>query len=60
MTKQQTIPPFICVYGNSGIGKTTDMGFAFPNALFVAFAGATKSSVSTCGYTPREVQVHTV
>ena len=62
MTKQtkQTIPPFICVYGNSGIGKTTDMGFAFPHALFIASAGATKSIVSTCGYTPRETHVHTV
>jgi hypothetical protein len=59
MTKQ-TIPPFICVYGNSGIGKTTDMGFAFPHALFIASAGATKSIVSTCGYTPRETHVHTV
>lgn len=53
-------PPFICVYGMSGIGKTTDMGFAFPKALFIANAGATKSIVSTCGYTPREVTGNTV
>ena len=59
-TKKQTTPPFICVYGNSGIGKTTDMGFAFPNALFVASAGATKSIVSTCGYKPRKYNMHTV
>lgn len=59
MTKTNT-PPFICVYGQSGIGKTTDMGFAFPKALFVAHAGATKSIVSTCGYTPRETIANTV
>ena len=53
-------PPFICIYAQSGIGKTTDMGFAFPHALFLANAGATKSIVSTCGYTPREQVVHTV
>jgi len=55
-----TTPPFICVYGMSGIGKTTDMGFAFPKALFIANAGATKSIVSTCGYTPREITGNTV
>ena len=53
-------PPFICIFGQSGIGKTTDMGFAFPHALFLANAGATKSVVSTCGYQPREQVVHTV
>ena len=61
MTQEnQKTPPFICIYGMSGIGKTTDMGFAFPKALFVANAGATKSIVSTCGYTPKEINVNTV
>lgn len=59
MSTQKT-PPFICVYGMSGIGKTTDMGFAFPKALFIASDGALKSVVSTCGYTPREVNGNTV
>ena len=60
MNNNNQSPPFICVYGMSGIGKTTDMGFAFPDALFIANAGATKSIVSTCGYTPKEVTGSTV
>ncbi len=57
---KQTTPAFICIYGQSGIGKTTDMGFAFPKGVFVASEGATKSIVSTCGYKPREVTAETI
>ncbi len=33
-------PVVICTYGPSGIGKSTDMGYSFPNALFIAAPGA--------------------
>lgn len=42
----------VCAYGPSGIGKTTDSGYSFPNALFVAAPGALNSIESTCGYVP--------
>ena len=47
MADENKTPPFVCIFGQSGIGKTTDMGFAFPYALYLANAGATKSIVST-------------
>jgi hypothetical protein len=42
----------VCAYGPSGIGKTTDTGYSFPRALFVAAPGALNSVRSTCGYIP--------
>jgi len=45
--------PFVAAtYGPSGIGKTTDMGYSFPTALFVAAPGALSSIQSVCGYLP--------
>jgi hypothetical protein len=43
-------PAFICVYGPSGVGKSTDQGRAFPNGLFIAAPGALESITSTWGY----------
>jgi hypothetical protein len=54
-TKQPKDPALICVYGRSGSGKTTDCGYSFPNALFVAARGALTSITTTCGYDPAQV-----
>jgi hypothetical protein len=47
-----TEPAFVCVFAPSGVGKTTDMGFSFPRALFVAQQGALKPVPKNCGYDP--------
>jgi hypothetical protein len=39
-------------YGPSGIGKTTDTGLSFPNALFIAAPGALQSIRNVAGYDP--------
>lgn len=53
--------PFVVLtYGPSGIGKTTDMGYSFPTALFVAAPGALNSIESVCGYRPARVEVATI
>jgi hypothetical protein len=53
-------PVVICTYGPSGIGKSTDMGYSFPNALFIAAPGALNSVHSLCGYTPKTTWVNTI
>ena len=50
----------VCTYGPSGIGKTTDQGFSFPRALFVAAPGALNSIRTTCGYTPATTPATTI
>jgi len=53
--------PFVaCTYGPSGVGKTTDNGYSFPNALFLAAPGALTSITKTCGYTPTSASVATI
>ena len=42
-------PATIIVYGDSGIGKSTDMIYSFPTALFLTLPGAMKPSISTVG-----------
>lgn len=42
----------VLTYGPSGVGKTTDQGYSFPTALFVAAPGALGSIRSVCGYEP--------
>lgn len=62
-TKDKTAAnePFVVLtYGPSGIGKTTDMGYSFPTALFVAAPGALNSIQSVCGYTPNRTEVTTI
>lgn len=44
-------------YGPSGVGKSTDAGFSFPRALFLAAPGALHSVEHTCGYTPTSAMV---
>lgn len=56
-----SVDPFVvCTYGPSGIGKTTDMGYSFPQALFVAAPGALSSIESVCGYIPDRIEVGTI
>lgn len=50
----------ICTYGPSGVGKTVDMGYSFPRALFVAAPGALNSIRSVCGYQPDRIEVKTI
>lgn len=50
----------VCTYGPSGIGKTTDQGFSFPRALFVAAPGALNSIKTTCGYMPATTPATTI
>ena len=50
-------PAFVCVYGPPGVGKTTDCGYSFPNALFLAAPGALKPLRSVCGYEPASAHV---
>lgn len=50
----------ICTYGPSGVGKTTDMGYSFPRALFAAAPGALNSVKSLCGYQPATTQIETI
>ena len=45
-------PVVVMAYGPSGVGKTTDMGYSFPKALFLAAPGALNSVESVCGYQP--------
>lgn len=47
-------------YGPTGIGKTVDLGYSFPEALFVAAPGALHSIESVCGYKPHRIQIPTI
>jgi hypothetical protein len=53
-------PVVVCTYGPSGVGKTTDQGYSFPQALFVAAPGALTSVRTVCGYTPASTHVRTL
>jgi hypothetical protein len=53
-------PFVVCTYGPSGIGKTTDNGYSFPRALFLAAPGALNSIQAVCGYTPDRHFVATI
>ena len=50
--------PVVCTYGPAGSGKTTDCGYSFPNALFIAGPGALQPIRHLCGYDPASVQVN--
>lgn len=53
--------PFVVLtYGPSGIGKSVEMGYSFPRALFVAAPGALNSIQHVCGYTPSRTDVGTI
>ena len=53
-------PVVVCTYGPSGIGKTTDCGYSFPRALFLAAPGALTSVEKVCGYIPDRLAVATI
>ena len=40
------------LYGPPKVGKTTDLGYSFPRAVWVAAPGATAPLTSVCGYDP--------
>lgn len=48
------------LYGPPKVGKTVEMGYSFPRALFLAAPGALQSIQSTCGYTPQQREVRTI
>ena len=50
-------PATIIVYGDSGIGKSTDMIYSFPTALFLSLPGAMKPSISTIGISKDDLWV---
>jgi len=52
--------PVIMTYGATGSGKSTDCGYSFPNALFLAVPNALRSIKSICGYEPASVDVRTI
>jgi len=49
-------PALVCTYGPSGSGKTTDLGYSFPNAVFIAARGALQPVRSLCGYEPHTME----
>lgn len=49
----------IC-YGPSGAGKTTDLLYSFPRALFIAAPGALKPAWNVVGHVPANVYVETI
>jgi hypothetical protein len=60
MTEPATDPVVVLTYGPSGVGKTTDMGYSFPKALFLAAPGSLNSIQSVCGYMPERHFVATI
>lgn len=44
-------PVLAMIYGPAGTGKTTDLCYSFPRALWIAAPGATAVAESVCGYT---------
>jgi hypothetical protein len=50
----------VCTYGPSGIGKTTDQGYSFPRAIFIAAPGALQSIKTVCGYVPATASARTI
>ena len=53
-------PTLVCTYGPSGSGKTTDLGYSFPNAVFIATRGALQPIRSLCGYEPTQLDATTI
>lgn len=50
-------PPLVIVWGPAGSGKTTDVGRAVPNALFVATKGALVPLKTALGFSPPEENI---
>ena len=48
------------IYGPSGLGKTTDLLYSFPNGLFIAPPGALKPAHHVVGHVPQSVEAATI
>ena len=57
MTKD---PALVLTYGPSGSGKTTDLGYSFPNGVFIAARGALQPVRSLCGYEPHVMEAQII
>ncbi len=55
-----TDPALICTYGPSGAGKTTDLGYSFPNGIFLAARGALQPVRAICGYEPQTIEAQII
>lgn len=55
-----SVAAFCVIYGESGLGKSTDMAATFPNALFVARPGGMQSAQSFLGIEVAEAHVRTL
>lgn len=53
-------PVVAMTYGPPKCGKTTDLGFSFPRALFIAAPGALTCVEKACGYQPVQVYAQTI
>ena len=53
-------PALVLTYGPSGSGKTTDLGYSFPNAVFIAARGALQPVRSLCGYEPNTMEAQII
>jgi hypothetical protein len=47
-------PAFVCQYGVIKTGKTTDLLYSFPRAIWISAPGALKSALGVVGYEPRK------
>jgi len=56
----EQVPVLALTYGPSGAGKTTDMGYSFPRAIFVAARGATQPIRNVVGYEPIVEEARTI
>lgn len=53
-----SVPALMLVYGDAGVGKTTDTLFSFSSALFLpVHEDAIRAAATTCGYRLRKDQV---
>lgn len=50
----------VATYGPSGIGKTTDLLYSFPNGFFVAPPGALKPAYHVVGHVPKSGEAATI
>jgi hypothetical protein len=56
VTSMKPSTPFILLYGPSGLGKTTDLLYAFPHGRFIAPPRALEPARTVCGITLRDDQ----
>lgn len=50
-------PAFVCTYGPSGLGKTTDILYTMPRGFYFATPAALKPSIGTVGFNLHPTQV---